>query len=155
MLTHFAQDDTCELHTLLELLAPPENDRRADAHRRVSTDKDTEALNETEVADGRATLNSENHANEERRERGNHRTAEALVQRAIDGLFVLGRTEESGIFTDTVEVHDGVVDRVTNHREERSDQGTVERKAECRDEAERDDGIVRERYRAMRESQTK
>ena len=67
-LTGFAQDDSCELHTLLEALAPPQNDRRADAHRRVGTDEDTEALHQAEVADGRTAHDSEDHANEESRE---------------------------------------------------------------------------------------
>lgn len=103
---------------------------------------------EGEGTDGVAAEDEDAEEHEDCRARGHDRTAEGRVDRVVDGREEILLGEECSILAHAVEYNHGVVDLVTDYRQDGGDEGLVdfhcEGKHAVEDRVEADDDECRE-----------
>ena len=123
---------------------PPEHDRGRDENRGVRSRDHADEHREREVVYRPVAEDEERGNREERRQRRDDRARQALVDRLVadlgegDPLLALEK------LADAVEHDDRVVDRVADDRQERGDHDERHLAAAQREQAERDERVVRE-----------
>ena len=89
--------------------------RSSNEERRQGTEDNTQNHSEREAADGVTTEDEDTEQHDQGRYRGVDGTSQRLVQRVVEQCLTVALAEELDILTDTVEDHHLIVNRVTNH----------------------------------------
>src|SRR5258708_15211243 len=104
-------------------LVPPVEDWAGDEDRRERTRDNTNEEGERKIVDYATAEDEECERRKKRGEAGHHRTREHLVDRAIDNVPQRTVGILFQFFPNSIEYHDGVVDRITCDRQNRRDHG--------------------------------
>ena len=101
------------------------SDGRCDENRGNGTDDDADNQREDERTDRLATEEENGQQSDERRTRRIDRTRQGRVDCVIDILLEIPFRIEAQVLADTVENHHGIVDRITDNRQNGRDEGLV------------------------------
>jgi len=103
-----------------------ESGGRSDEERRECTEYDTEDHCERERTDRIATEDEDGQEHDQSCYRGVDGTCQRLVQRVVEQLLTVALAVEADVLTDTVEYHHLIIDRVTDHRQDGTDEYLVD-----------------------------